>query len=116
MKSLPPLIAATVVALCAGCATTWNPATGKVYSGTHVYNFESSSFTPDGADEAWCLSGDMAQAELPAQGASGPWGTAHVVVRGTLGPPGHYCNLGASRYVLAVHQVLEVSDRRARKP
>jgi hypothetical protein len=98
------------VALCvSGCAT----APGKVYSGTYFYNFESSSFTPDGTDEQWCLNGSMEQAELPGKGASGPWGTAHVVVRGQLSPPGHYCNLGASKYMLKVYKLIKVSDRQA---
>lgn len=65
-----------VVALgVSGCATS----PGKVYSGTYFYNFESSSFTPDGTDEHWCLNGNMERAELPGKTASGPWGTAHVV-------------------------------------
>lgn len=106
------IIGITAALLCGGCATT-QPDPGKVYSGTYFYNFESSSFTPDGADETWCLSGNMEQAELPAKSTSSPWGTAHVVVRGTLSPPGHYCNLGASKYVLTVNQVLKVSDKRA---
>jgi len=99
-----------VVALCvSGCAT----APGRVYSGTYFYNFESSSFTPDGTEEHWCLNGNMEQAELPGKGASGPWGTAHVVVRGQLSPPGHYCNLGASKYMLKVYKLIKVSDRQA---
>lgn len=87
-----------------------------MYSGTYFHNFESSSFTPDGTDETWCLSGNMEQGELPARGASDPRGTAHVVVRGTLSPPGHYCNLGASKYVITVNQVLRVNDKRAQEP
>ena len=116
MKRFLSIIGTAAVFLCGGCATTAGPALSKAYSGTYFYNFESSSFTPDGADETWCLSGKMEQAELPAKGASGPWGTAHVVVRGTLSPPGHYCNLGASKYVLTVSQVLKVSDKRAQEP
>jgi len=116
MKVLLSIIGTTVALLCGGCATTTQPGPGKVYSGTYFYNFESSSFTPDGTDETCCLSGNMKQAELPAKGASGPWGTARVVVRGTLSAPGHYCNLGASKYLLTVSQVLKVSDKRAREP
>ena len=109
------LMTMTALALASGCATARPPGSSKVYSGTYFYNFESSSFTPDGSSQTWCLSGNMAKAELPAAGPSGPWGTAHVVVRGTLSPPGHYCNLGASRYVLTVEQVLKVSDKHAQK-
>lgn len=115
MKLLPSLIGTAAFLLCSGC-TTRRPDPDKLYSGTYFYNFESSSFTPDGTNEAWCLSGNMEQAELPAKGASGPWGTAHVVVRGTLSPPGHYCNMGASKFVLKVNQVLKVSDKRAQEP
>jgi hypothetical protein len=116
MKFSLLLAAVPVILLMDGCATAKQPAPSKVFSGTYFYNFESSSFTPDGKGESWCLSGNMQQAELPAKGASGPWGTAHVVVLGTLSPPGHYCNLGASRYVLTVSQVLKVSDKRTREP
>jgi hypothetical protein len=116
MKFLLSLAAGSVILLMGGCATAKQPHPSKVFSGTYFYNFESSSFTPDGTDDTWCLSGNMQQAELPAKGASGPWGTAHVVVRGTLSPPGHYCNLGASKYVLTVSQVLNVSDKRTLEP
>jgi hypothetical protein len=116
MKPLLSIIGTAAILLCGGCATTTGSASSKVYSGTYFYNFESSSFTPDGIGETWCLNGNMEQAELPAKGASGPWGTARVVVRGTLSPPGHYCNLGASKYVLTVSQVLRVSDKRAQEP
>ena len=98
------------IGLClGGCAS----APGRVYSGKYFYNFESSSFTPDGTRENWCLNGDMEQAELPAKGQSGPWGTAHVVVRGQLSPPGHYCNLGASKYMLKVFKIIKVTDKEA---
>ena len=111
---LPTAVA--VILLIGGCATAKQSHPGKVYSGTYFYNFESSSFTPDDTDETWCLSGNMQQAELPAKSASSPWGIAHVVVRGTLSLPGHYCNLGASKRVLTVSQILKVSDKRAREP
>ncbi|MGN6381799.1 MAG: hypothetical protein ACTHMK_04290 [Dyella sp.] len=116
MKFPFSLTAVSLVLMMGGCATANQPAASKVFSGTYFYNFESSSFTPDGTDETWCLSGSMQEAELPARGASGPWGTAHVVVLGALSGPGHYCNLGASRYILTVSQVIKVSDKRAQEP
>ena len=116
MKLFLPIAVATAALLCGGCTTATHSAQGKVYSGIYFYNFETSSFTPDGSQERWCLSGEMEQAMLPAESANGPEGTAHVVVRGVLSPPGHYCNLGASKYVLTVDQVLEVSDKRAQEP
>lgn len=89
------------------------PQQGKVYSGSYFYNFESSAFTPDGTHENWCLSGDMSKAELPGKDGGSLSGTAHVVVRGVLSPPGHYCNLSASKYVLKVYEVLDAKDRRS---
>ena len=110
----PTVIA--VIVLMTGCTTASRPQPSKVYSGTYFYNFESSSFTPDGTDETWCLNGDLRQAELPSEGANGLRGTAHVVVRGTLSLPGHYCNLGAFKRMLTVSEVMEVSDKRAEGP
>jgi hypothetical protein len=101
--------------LTGGCATT-QPGPSKVYSGNYFYNFETSSFTPDGTDESWYLSGNLGQAELASNGPGDPRDTAHIVVLGALSPPGHYCNLGASKYVLTVNEVLEVSDRRVQEP
>ena len=109
---LPSVVVAMAV-IASGCVTVAQPALGKVYSGTYFYNFESSSFTPDGTDENWCLRGDMRQAELPAVGPGGRSGTAHVVLRGTLSAPGHYCNLGGARYVLTVERVLTISHKQA---
>jgi len=102
-----------VVALAAGCASS---PTGDTYSGEYFYNFEWASFFPDGnKDERWCVEGDMARAELPATNPSGPWGTSHVVVRGTLGPPGSYGNLGACKRILKVTELVEVSNMRGRE-
>ena len=117
MKFPLSLTAVSAILLLGGCATANQSHPSNVFSGTYFYNFESSSFTPDGTDETWCLSGDMQQAKLPDKGASGAWGTAHIVVRGTLSPPGHYCNLGASKYVLrsASCSRLATNALRARK-
>ena len=93
--------------LFAGCATQ-SPA--KIYKGSYFYNFESSSFTPAGSNEAWCVnSAEMAKAQLP----STPSGTADVVVQGSLSAKGHYCNLGASKHVLKVYKVLSVANLRS---
>jgi hypothetical protein len=89
-------------------------AVPAVYSGQYFYNFENANFTLDGADECWVVKGDMAKAELPAKTeGSVPWGTAHVVVRGVLGPAGHYGNLGACTHMLKVLELLEVTDKKA---
>jgi hypothetical protein len=109
MKYLLAIITISMGLGLSGCASE----PGKVYSGKYFYNFESSSFTPDGTQESWCLNGNMEQAELPAKSQSGPWGTSHIVVRGQLSPPGHYCNLGGSKYMLKVYKVIEVTDRHA---
>lgn len=88
---------------------------GKIYSGTFSYNFESSTFKPDGRSDIWCIDGNMREAVLPVVVANYPdaHGTAHVVVRGQLSPPGHYCNMGALTYVLRVTEVINVKGKRA---
>ncbi|EIL94309.1 hypothetical protein UU7_04897 [Rhodanobacter spathiphylli B39] len=108
---LRPTLGIALLLLVSSCV---KPRPDQIYRGTYFYNFESSSFTPEGTNENWCLSGDLRKAELPARGPGGPWGSAYVVVRGELGPPGHYCNMGASKYVLTVHDVIEVRDKVAR--
>ena len=91
------------------------PSGPRVYGGEYFYNFENAVFTPDGTNARWCIQGDMSQAELPAADASGPWGTSHVVVQGTLGPAGHYGSLGSCERVLAVTKILKVSDMKGRE-
>ena len=90
----------------------------QTYSGQYFYNFETASFTLDGASEAWCVAAaKLAAAELPSDGnPNGRWGTAHVVVRGVLSKEGHYCNLGAYRYFLDVKEVVEIRDQKRRRP
>src|SRR5690348_11371594 len=75
-----------------------------IYRGTFSYNFESSTFRPDGSGETWCIEGNMREAILPGVVANYPdaHGTAYVVIRGQLSHPGHYCNMGALRYMLRV--------------
>jgi hypothetical protein len=101
------------VAIAAGCASS--PAY-DTYSGEYFYNFEWASFFPDGnEEERWCVKGDMSEAELPATHVSGPWGTSHVVVQGTVGPLGSYGNLGACKRVLTVTKLIKVSNMRGRE-
>ena|SRR5258708_4895336 len=90
----------------------------QIYRGVYFYNFETADFTPDGASEAWCVnSAKLKEAELPPDGSpGGPWGTAHIVVRGVLSKLGHYCNLGASKHFLDIKEVLEVRDKKRREP
>ena len=88
-----------IIALLSACTIT--PQKDPQYSGEYFYNFESSYLTPDGKDESWCInSGIMSPAMLPAEHPSGPWGRAHVVVRGKLGPEGRFGGLGACKRVL----------------
>jgi uncharacterized protein YceK len=106
MKNLAIGLFVSASLLLAGCATQLSP---QIYKGSYFYNFESSSFTPAGSDEAWCVnSADMAKAQLP----SAQSGTADVVVQGSLSAKGHYCNLGASKHVLKVYKVLSVANLR----
>lgn len=93
------------VALCTACATTG--CSQGVYKGHYFHNFETSSFTPEGSTEAWCVASDQMSKVTDAIGHSG---SADVIVRGKLGPRGKYCNLGAYRYILDVEEVMSVSN------
>jgi hypothetical protein len=105
-----------LLVLTTGCSVIKPAKSDLVYSGTYFYNFESSSFTPDGTNKTWCLSGDMRAAEPPDRNPQKTSGTAHVIVQGKLSLPGHYCNLGAYRRVLTVERVLKVSDMHHQEP
>lgn len=109
---LVPLVCVAVL-LVAACASV--PSGQAAYSGEYFYNFENAVFTPDGKEARWCIRGDMSMAELPAADVSGPWGTSHVVVQGTLGPLGHYGNLGSCERELVVAKILKVSDMKGRE-
>jgi hypothetical protein len=104
MKNLAIGLLLSANLLLAGCATH---SQRQIYKGSYFYNFESSSFTPAGSGEAWCVnSAEMVQAQLP----SAQSGTADVVVQGSLSPKGHYCNLGASKHMLKVYKVVSVAN------
>jgi hypothetical protein len=91
--------------LLGACASV--PKSGDVYTGTYFYNFEFAILTPTGTHDRWCVDGDLSSAQLP-----GGWGTADVVVQGTVGPPGHYGNLGSCQRVIRVTKILEVTNKR----
>ncbi len=93
--------------LCVGCSTL--TVADATYSGEYFYNFEFAYLTPQGQHVRWCIKGDMSRAELP-----GRWGTAHVVVRGTLSPEGSYGNLGACKRILTVTKIVRVDSMRGR--
>jgi len=99
-----------------GCATTSVP--GDVYRGEYFYNFETAAFTPEGSSERWCVnSAKLKDAEVSANGSpGGPWGTADIVVRGTLSPEGSYCNLGAYKRFLEITEVISISNKRRVAP
>lgn len=97
----------------AACASL--PRGPAVFGGEYFYNFEYAVLTPDGSKARWCVHGDMSKAELLATDTSQPWGTSHVVVEGTLGPTGHYGNLGSCERVLTVTKILNVSDMKGRE-
>jgi hypothetical protein len=89
-------------------------APASTYEGLYLYNFENAHFTPKGETKCWALKGDMSSAELPGKNGAAPWGTATVVVRGTLSPPGRFGNLGACTRLLTVLEVVEVRERTQR--
>ncbi len=99
-----------------GCAST--PAPGDVYRGEYFYNFETAAFTPEGSSERWCVNSvKLKDAEVPANGSpGGAWGTADVVLRGTLSPEGNYCNLGAYKRFLEITEVISISNKRRVTP
>jgi hypothetical protein len=103
-----------VLALGVGSSWATPPSKDPIYRGTYFYNFENSSLTPDGMNEAWCIDADMSAAMLAADKGSQPWGTAYVVVRGKLGPQGHFGGLGRCRRVLEVSEILVVKNKRGR--
>jgi hypothetical protein len=111
---LPPLFLGLIAV--SGCAT--NPVPADVYRGEYFYNFETAAFTPEGSTERWCVnSAKLKEAELPANGSpGGPWGTADIVVRGTLSPEGNYCNLGAYKRFLEITEVVSISNQRRVTP
>ncbi len=88
-----------------GCAATSTPV--STYAGTYLYNVEFAYLTPQGKSEWWCVEGDMSSAELPER-----WGASDVVVKGVVGPPGHYGNRGACDRIIKVAKLVEVKTRR----
>lgn len=96
------LFAITVA--CSGCSTQ------RVYKGRYFSNFETSAFTPEGSTESWCVAGNQMSKVTDRTGISV---SADVVVRGTLGKRGNYCNLGAYHYILDVQEVVSVDNIKA---
>jgi hypothetical protein len=82
-----------------------------VFTGTYFYNFENAKFTAKGSSACWAANGDLSKAEAHPKDGSAPWGSAIVVARGTLGPVGHFGNLGVCTRVITVIEVLEVRTR-----
>ena len=92
-------------------AATGAEATGSLYSGEYFYNFENAYLTPKGTSECWAIKGDMRSAELPGKNGAPPWGTAEVVVRGTLSPKGHFGNLGACTHLITVVEIISIGKK-----
>lgn len=95
-------------------AATGAEATGAVYSGEYFYNFENAYLMPKGSSKCWAIKGDMRAAELPGKNGAQPWGTAQVVIRGTLSPKGHYGNLGACTHLLTVVEIVSIANKVSR--
>ena len=113
MKSL--IVSISFVSILVSSCVTSNVGE-KVYSGEYFYNFENSYFTPDGKNERWCIdAGLMERAMLPAKDEGGQWGKSRVVVRGKLGPQGHYGGLSVCNHVLDVTEIKDVSNMRGRE-
>jgi hypothetical protein len=82
-----------------------------IYSGHYFYNFENAAFTPEGQTDCWKLKGDMSRAELPSKNGYAASGTADIVIHGTLGPAGHFGNLGSCTHVLTVLEIIGVHNK-----
>ena len=108
-------LAAILCSALASCAST---NSSRTYAGEYFYNFESSSFTPNGTSKPWCVDATkLKEAELPASdNTAGPWGTAQIVVRGTLSPKGSYCNLGSYERFLEITEIVSISNKKERMP
>lgn len=104
------------MAVVTGCVST--PLPGDIYRGEYFYNFETAAFTPEGSSERWCVNSvKLKDAEVPANGShGGAWGTADIVVRGTLSPEGNYCNLGAYKCFLEITEVISIRNKHGVAP
>ena len=106
-------IAVLVIVLpAAAVADKYNPPV--VVEGVYFYNFENSYITPKGSSECWVVNGDMSAAELSAAGAATHSGTVEVKVKGMLGGPGHFGNLGACTHMFWVARIIHVGKRAQR--
>jgi len=102
-------IAVATATILAGCASL--PKGPQMYTGSYFYNFENAMITLAGTEDRLCVSGGLSSAELPSG-----WGTADVVVEGTVGPEGPYGNLGSRCRVITITKVIDVRNRRDTHP
>jgi hypothetical protein len=86
----------------------------KTYAGVYFYNFENAYFTRDGDKACWVVGTALRSTEINPRNSPHPSGTARVVVRGILGPKGHFGNLGACTRVLKIVEVVSVTEQLAR--
>jgi hypothetical protein len=91
-----------------------SPAASSVYAGEYFYNFENAYFTAEGYQTCWDLIGDMSKAELKLAQGSQHWGITTVVLRGVLGPAGHFGNMGACDHQLTVLKILKIIEKKGR--
>ncbi len=100
------LAAAHSLAACGG------PPQPELHQGFFGYGFETSSFRPCNANEAWWVQGegDIMQGLLAQYDAVAPqpYGEVYVELRGTLSEPGTYGHLGAYTREFTVTEVVSV--------
>jgi hypothetical protein len=99
-------------ALCS-CLAACGTLTAKdpIYRGEYFNNFECSSFTPEGKEEDWCIDAySLHKGALPVLNPNAQWITAQIVVRGKLGPEDENGGHGPCYRVLAVTEILEVTN------
>ena len=86
-------------------------ASPQTYAGVYFYNFENAYFTPDGHKDCWVVGAALRSTEINPRNSPHPSGTARVVIRGLLGPKGHFGNLGTCTHVLKNVEILSVTEQ-----
>lgn len=103
-RAVLPLLS---LALAGACAFT-GPGASTEYAGVYSQGFEVDSFQPCGSPEQWWVTRGEELRERYRQVATRPYEEVYVVVRGRVGPPGHYGHMGAYARELSVDEVVQV--------
>jgi hypothetical protein len=104
-----------ILALCTLLAACVTPASKDlVYRGEYFDNFEHHIFTPNGTEEDWCVDTySLRKGTLPVMDEGAQAVSAQVVFRGKIGPEDDDGGRGLCYRVLAVTEILEVTNVRS---